>query len=535
MTDEGPLQIRLKPADPFDPIRLLARSQNDPRKAVAELVQNSLDAGATHVEVMRYRDRKTRKLCLSIKDNGEGVLPQMDRLEALKFIATNIGHSIKRRLTAEERLRLMQLGQYGIGLLGFWSIGHYLTIQTRVRHSDIWSLRLEEDTPIAELEKDQLPTGATPTYTAVIIRSMHEAAQRLLTGRKLADYLGFELRGQLLKRKVSLRVTDKLARGRARRDYPVQASQFHGVPLKDLREWPVQGRSPMRVELYYLPEEYGAGQVALTVAGAVVVDSLPQLGAGDLSHHPWTTPRLTGIIDVPWLDVSPSTRRGLIPNEKVHDFLDAMRSLGQKVAEWLAQYETFSAAEDDKKLHQRLRQVFSVLARRLPHIEMFPMSRKSGPPIESDDPDDAERPTAGAAISPVSHAGPADIQPVPSKSSGEMHEDPGGRHTGVRTVERQNEDIDVPTPTEVKDPHGVWRSRMRGDRWEYNVSHPDYLLMATEPFKKFRYLSMLMAKELAIRQVNGGPNENNLLESLIQILATVEDRLARPLGRVKTK
>jgi hypothetical protein len=36
--------VRLQPADPFDLIRLLAQSQSDPRKAVAELVQNSIDA-----------------------------------------------------------------------------------------------------------------------------------------------------------------------------------------------------------------------------------------------------------------------------------------------------------------------------------------------------------------------------------------------------------------------------------------------------------------------------------------------------------
>lgn len=36
--------FKLQPADPFDLIRWLARTQSDPRKAVAELVQNSIDA-----------------------------------------------------------------------------------------------------------------------------------------------------------------------------------------------------------------------------------------------------------------------------------------------------------------------------------------------------------------------------------------------------------------------------------------------------------------------------------------------------------
>ena len=42
--------VMLKPADPFDLIRWLARSQSDPRKAVAELVQNSIDAGARQID-----------------------------------------------------------------------------------------------------------------------------------------------------------------------------------------------------------------------------------------------------------------------------------------------------------------------------------------------------------------------------------------------------------------------------------------------------------------------------------------------------
>jgi len=51
--------VKLKPADPFDLIRWLARSQSDPRKAVAELVQNSIDAQARTVRIERRRVRHT--------------------------------------------------------------------------------------------------------------------------------------------------------------------------------------------------------------------------------------------------------------------------------------------------------------------------------------------------------------------------------------------------------------------------------------------------------------------------------------------
>ena len=68
----------LKPADPFDLIRWLARSQSDPRKAVAELVQNSIDAHAHHITVERRRFRS--RPALVVRDDGEGLLPELARV-----------------------------------------------------------------------------------------------------------------------------------------------------------------------------------------------------------------------------------------------------------------------------------------------------------------------------------------------------------------------------------------------------------------------------------------------------------------------
>src|SRR5688572_30276133 len=54
--------VRLKPSNPFDLIRLLARSQSDPRKAVCELVQNSLDAQARRIEITWKNEHGLRTL-----------------------------------------------------------------------------------------------------------------------------------------------------------------------------------------------------------------------------------------------------------------------------------------------------------------------------------------------------------------------------------------------------------------------------------------------------------------------------------------
>src|SRR5580704_13823574 len=141
--------LRLKPADPFELIRWLARSQSDPRKAVAELVQNSLDAGAAVVTVRRYRVRGT--FCLAITDDGEGVLPEMERREALEYLATHVGHSRKMGLDPATRTQHVIAGKYGVGLLGFWSIGKVLELRTRVAGSKLMALRLQEDSARAEI------------------------------------------------------------------------------------------------------------------------------------------------------------------------------------------------------------------------------------------------------------------------------------------------------------------------------------------------------------------------------------------------
>jgi hypothetical protein len=92
----------------------------------------------------------------------------------------------------------------------------------------------------------------------------------------------------------------------------------------------------------------------------------------------------------------------------------------------------------------------------------------------------------------------------------------------------QREEIGIPEPLEVKDPTGRWRSRIREGHWEFNGSHPDYLMVAADAPRRLRYLAMLLAKELVLRQSGGGGQEERTLESLVELLTAIEDRLGRP-------
>src|SRR5262249_3499782 len=149
--------------------------------------------------VLVTRAREDGVPVLRIADDGEGVDPDAPtREEALERLARNIGHSRKHKLTLEQRRGA--LGQYGIGLLGFWCLGEQLELVTRVRDSVPFALVLREDDPSYSIDEATLcflgeddPLGE-PTCTEVVIRQLHESTRGALTGRRLADYLGVELR-----------------------------------------------------------------------------------------------------------------------------------------------------------------------------------------------------------------------------------------------------------------------------------------------------------------------------------------------------
>src|SRR5207245_6490332 len=165
---------RLRAADPFELIRWLARSQTDPRKALAELVQNSLDAQARTVTITRVRERGLATL--RVLDDGEGVIPELARPEALAYVATHIGHSRKRNLTPEQRRELLLQGQYGIGLLGFWSIGAELEMRSAVAGGEPGALRMWEEKPNFEVAPLRGRLRLAGPGTEVVVRGLHRPA-----------------------------------------------------------------------------------------------------------------------------------------------------------------------------------------------------------------------------------------------------------------------------------------------------------------------------------------------------------------------
>jgi hypothetical protein len=401
------LRGRVRAHDPFELIRWLALSQPDPRKALAELVQNSLDAGASRIVVQRLRHKKVPYL--KIFDDGQGVIPEMNRPEALRYIATNIGHSRKRSLSPQERLTLMTQGQYGIGLLGFWSLGESLEIRSSVPGQRPHRLVLYRDRPEYRIEPLRGRLALEERWTEVVVAGLHREALSALIGRRAADYLASELRGQLLSREVELVVVDKISRGRADKQILVRPPRFLGERIEGIGPVPVPGYSPIRFEIYLQGSEGngGPGGISVYAAGTQVAEGFHELASLGLDRPPWTDTRLTGLVEFPDLRVAPGSRRGVIPDEAAAAFSKALSSVEPVLLGILENLERRRLEEQDKSVIRDLRRAFRDFYRRRPNYAMLPVQKRESA-LAGEDPSDGhgeEEPPTGTEPGAESPAG----------------------------------------------------------------------------------------------------------------------------------
>jgi hypothetical protein len=104
---------KLRIADHWNAISIIASSQANPLKAVAEFVENSIDARARHIVITR--GKKKGEFYLKVSDNGEGIPRDGKGLPDFRHVATHICDSVKRRLKAKGVEGIQ--GEFGIGLL----------------------------------------------------------------------------------------------------------------------------------------------------------------------------------------------------------------------------------------------------------------------------------------------------------------------------------------------------------------------------------------------------------------------------------
>jgi signal transduction histidine kinase len=77
---------KLRIGDDWNAIRIIALSQSNPLKAIAELVENSIDAHAQKITITRGREHGEHYL--AIRDDGDGVPRDANGIPDFRYVAT---------------------------------------------------------------------------------------------------------------------------------------------------------------------------------------------------------------------------------------------------------------------------------------------------------------------------------------------------------------------------------------------------------------------------------------------------------------
>ncbi|MGH8226506.1 MAG: ATP-binding protein [Steroidobacteraceae bacterium] len=339
-TAKDPDSGKLRIGDDWNAIRIIALSQSNPLKAIAEFVENAIDAHAKTITVTRGREHGEH--FLTVKDDGDGVPRNPEGLPDFKYVATHICDSIKRRLKADGGGAGLQ-GEFGIGLLSFWTIGETLTMASTGTDQRVYQMVMSKGDPRYSVTPRRVLFGERGTELKV---SPLLEGVRAFSGEKIQWYLASELRDRIRNTKVRVTVVDRLAR----KQYEVEPRQFEGRLMHQVP--PVRSAFGEAYAELYLTEPADTCRVALTRAGTRVIEDLATLPG--LDHPPWTSRYLQGLIDVPSLNLTPGTRSGIVHDEWYAGFVAA---LGPLEAHLTGVIEAQRRAEEEQANRESLKAI----------------------------------------------------------------------------------------------------------------------------------------------------------------------------------
>ena len=334
---------KLKISNNWNAISIIALSQSNPLKAIAEFVENSIDAKASEVTLVRGREKG--KYYLKVIDNGEGI-------DDFKYVATHIADSIKRKLKKEGASGIQ--GEFGIGLLSFWTVGEELILTSTGSDGVTRKMELVRNNPGYSIKEEKKLVASRGTE--LLIRPILPGV-RQLTGEKIQNYLASELRERINRKNVLIKILDRTAR----KELVVEPHKFSGRLLHHLP----QVNCPMG-EVYhelYLNEVSSENKVGLYKNGTRVVPSISSID--QFACEPWNSGYISGIIDVSFLQLTPGTRDGIIYDEAFESFLIALQPLTAALIEII---EEQKKAEEDKASHKILHRISKAIKEALSYL-----------------------------------------------------------------------------------------------------------------------------------------------------------------------
>ncbi|MGH8674402.1 MAG: ATP-binding protein [Burkholderiales bacterium] len=375
----------LRIGDHWNAITIIALSQSNPLKSVAELVENSIDARAKTIVITRGKEKGRHYL--RVRDDGEGVRKDHDGVPDFHYVATHVCDSVKRHLKARGAGGLQ--GEFGIGLLSFWTLGEELLLTCPGNGGRAYQMHLRKGDPSYRItHRSEL--FADPG-TDVLIKGILPGIKNF-SGEKIQWYLASELRDRIRHSGVSIRVVDRTARA----EFKVEPRQFEGRLLHEL-DGSLGAQSEVYAELY-LHAHSAANAVALYRSGTRVLGNLTELEV--FAGMPWASGYVQGIVDAPYLNLTPGTRLGVIHDASLERLSRELAPLESRLAQIV---EAQQRAEEERASRDVLRSVQgaikeALLALPAEEYDWFDLHRGEGrrrPKAPARSADEAPRPGIG--------------------------------------------------------------------------------------------------------------------------------------------
>ncbi len=303
---------RLRIGDHWSAISIIAQSQDNPLKAVAEFVENSIDAGAKNIQIVRGRERG--EPFLKVIDDGEGIRLDETGVPDFRYVATHICDSIKKRLKRNGARRIQ--GEFGIGLLSFWTLGENLKLRSAAADGSVHEMAMQRGGEGYSVRVSR--ALLTEAGTTLDIRPLLPGV-RQFSGEKLNWYLASELRDRIRQTDVCVRISDRTAR----KSYIVTPREFDGRLIHELNN-PVTRFGEIRLELY-LDDPSPERGVSLYRNGTRVAELTSLDG---FQKGPWGSGHIDGVVDAPFIHLTPGTRTGVIHDEAfaaLHEGMESVR------------------------------------------------------------------------------------------------------------------------------------------------------------------------------------------------------------------
>lgn len=387
------------------------------------------------------------------------------------------------------------------------------------------ALRLERGTAKAELELSERRRARDVSGTTVYITDLDPDVVRVLTLRKVVDYLRRRRGPALARGDYQIEVIE------GRRSEPVTPDEPDGIRLDIPARQTLWGR--IEFGLYVAPRPDRRRRVAVAgPGGTTILDDLAEIE--EFAGPPWTTDQVSGLVAFDALKQSAGRRAVLRDREAFPLFVDALRAIEPLVARTLDRVTREVDLDIAGRMNETVRRIFGRVLKELSDIDN-PMRTALGSSSgqgaifggsETADPGSAEGestvPPPGIAddTSPHTPLSDDDLIPAPTDPEETQRKRP-------RLVPRQ-----APRNHSRASPSILPRTAFVADstQWEgivyYNDRHADYLMVKADQQALLDYLATLVAKEYVVYN-NPRAAPDDLAEEMVRMLVRVRRHLPR--------